>query len=399
MKLRHLVLLTASFGATLALRASADPPTVATRQNDTRGAEPYITQPQAERAARQPLVRPDANIVWTNGTTPLTIQWQPDWAGPPTMPTIPTTRVALDVNKVRIADALKKLFAQVGERYELDSDVPANTRITLRVRNVSFLTALQAMVEQADLSWTFQTPTKGEPRPALYKIGKQSTMVLTTPWIDSRFYPRYIPWRLQDNGPMFLPWSQDNSPTYISGSGQPNPYPYWNIQMGPNYWFDTPTSSGTPGTRTFIVPGVTITPDVITAPVGSSLHADMPSGNRINLPGSANSALTEVNGVAQNGIIVNKVPLLSDIPLIGNFFTTRTREERSIFTCPHCHGQVTVVRKHETPICPECGRTFEVQWKVCPFDGAKRPVVAGEWQFCPICGKSIGGAESTRKKQ
>jgi hypothetical protein len=392
MKLAQLMLLTTLSSATLALRAGADPPTVGKGQNDTHGPMKLTYRWQDDKATNLPLLLPDARIVWSDGTILLTNPRQ--WTTIPTVPTVPMTRVAIDVNNAHIADALKKLFAQVGEHYELDSEVPANTRITLRVRNVSFLTALQAMLEQADLSWTLQAGIKGESWPALYKIGKQSTMMLTTPWTGSGAYSDHIPWILQNNSTMFLPWSQGMAPSYINGRDLSS----WNAQMPPNYWFDKPISSDTPKTLTLGAPNYIGTHNAITTPGGQSIPAVVPILNGTDLLSGA-ILFPAANGSEVEGTTVNKVPLLGDLPLIGKLFTTRVREERSIFTCPHCHGQVTVIRKHEAPICPECGRAFEAQWKVCPFDGAKRPVAAGEWQFCPICGKSIAGADTKRNRQ
>lgn len=64
-------------------------------------------------------------------------------------------------------------------------------------------------------------------------------------------------------------------------------------------------------------------------------------------------------------------------------------EERSAFNCPHCKGQVTVLRKRQQPRCTKCSQMFQPDWEFCPRDGAKRPETAGEWKFCPLCGKAV----------
>jgi hypothetical protein len=64
-------------------------------------------------------------------------------------------------------------------------------------------------------------------------------------------------------------------------------------------------------------------------------------------------------------------------------------EKRSTFTCPHCKGQVTIVRKPHAVKCPKCGREMQPGWQFCPNDGTKRPADPGEWRFCPLCGKPI----------
>ncbi|NLH99425.1 MAG: zinc ribbon domain-containing protein [Chthonomonadales bacterium] len=68
-------------------------------------------------------------------------------------------------------------------------------------------------------------------------------------------------------------------------------------------------------------------------------------------------------------------------------------EERSSITCPHCKTQITRVSKPTASACPKCGVAFKPGWKVCPFDGTKRPEAPGEWKYCPVCGKALGNAK------
>ena len=73
-----------------------------------------------------------------------------------------------------------------------------------------------------------------------------------------------------------------------------------------------------------------------------------------------------------------------------NGYSSAFGERRSTFTCPHCKGQATVIRKVTAPECPKCGRAFRADWQFCPFDGAKRPATAAsDWKYCPICGKRV----------
>ena len=66
-------------------------------------------------------------------------------------------------------------------------------------------------------------------------------------------------------------------------------------------------------------------------------------------------------------------------------------EERSTVTCPHCHAQITRVGPRENPKCPKCSTEFKPGWKVCPFDGTKRPDTRDDWKYCPVCGKALSG--------
>lgn len=73
-----------------------------------------------------------------------------------------------------------------------------------------------------------------------------------------------------------------------------------------------------------------------------------------------------------------------------------TSEQRSTFTCPHCKGQATVLRRNQQPRCTTCQRPFQAGWDFCPNDGAKRPATPGAWKFCPICGKEVSSEEAEK---
>ncbi|MGV3724876.1 MAG: hypothetical protein ACO1SX_28585 [Actinomycetota bacterium] len=72
-------------------------------------------------------------------------------------------------------------------------------------------------------------------------------------------------------------------------------------------------------------------------------------------------------------------------------YVLNLREQRSIFRCPHCKGQATVLRQQEQPKCEKCARPFQPGWQFCPADGAKRPAAVGEWKYCPFCSKKVDG--------
>lgn len=76
-------------------------------------------------------------------------------------------------------------------------------------------------------------------------------------------------------------------------------------------------------------------------------------------------------------------------PDLNVIYRLSAQEERSTFTCPHCKGQVTVIRQRQQPKCTRCSRPFQAEWQFCPIDGARRPPAPGEWQFCPVCGKPV----------
>jgi hypothetical protein len=94
----------------------------------------------------------------------------------------------------------------------------------------------------------------------------------------------------------------------------------------------------------------------------------------------------------------NTVKSLTLEPNAAWVYGLSTGENRSTFICPHCKGQVTVIRQRQLPKCPKCSRTFQGEWQFCPFDGAKRPAVAGGWKYCPICGKAVDMEKDEAKK-
>jgi len=77
-------------------------------------------------------------------------------------------RVSLDVDAVPLRDALKKLFEQAGREFSVDADVPAETRVTLKLKDVRLTTLLNAVTESAGIGWRRET-RDGKP---VYRFGK-----------------------------------------------------------------------------------------------------------------------------------------------------------------------------------------------------------------------------------
>jgi predicted RNA-binding Zn-ribbon protein involved in translation (DUF1610 family) len=104
----------------------------------------------------------------------------------------------------------------------------------------------------------------------------------------------------------------------------------------------------------------------------------------------------EVRGLRTEPVLPGvKLDWKADTPLIYSLSTT---ERMSTFTCPHCHGKVTVMRSATQPRCPKCGRVFQADWQFCPADGTKRPASPGAFKFCPLCGKPIEVEKSGERK-
>jgi DNA-directed RNA polymerase subunit RPC12/RpoP len=220
---------------------------------------------------------------WDDGTDPQrTLSSRLQWST-----AMPTARVDLDLDNVPLRDALKALFDQAKQEFVVEKDVPEDSKITLRVKNVAFATALNAILDQAGVHSYQSVEMQAKDKTP------KTTFHITKGKVARNYVSRLL------NGAHAFTWSPSNLHDFTLGA---------------------PTA--------------------------------LPSN-----------------------------------PLIYGYSAT---EQRSTFTCPHCKRQVTVLRQKQTPKCPQCGRTFQSDWKFCPFDGAKRPADnAAEWQFCPYCGKRV----------
>jgi len=218
-------------------------------------------------------------------------------------------RVSLDANDMPVKQALKMLFDQVKQPFEAENDIPDDAKITLKLNNVRFGTALDALTESAGIGWQRQYTVKDKKANLIYKVGK----------------------KLKTSGHMYS-WPFGANPMITV----PNAKVYQHLFDGNG--------------KTLVNPDVSVNP-------------------RINIPNAGNSLALEntLNGI----------------------YNLTTREDRHTFTCPYCGEQVTIIGKREAPKCEKCGRTFQNDWKFCPFDGTKRPASPDTWQFCPHCGKRV----------
>jgi predicted RNA-binding Zn-ribbon protein involved in translation (DUF1610 family) len=63
-------------------------------------------------------------------------------------------RVNADFDNVPLADALRKLFADAKQDYDVEEGVPADTRVYLKAKNIRLGSALQALADQANVRCT-----------------------------------------------------------------------------------------------------------------------------------------------------------------------------------------------------------------------------------------------------
>lgn len=322
---------------------------------------PAKPQPQAQtqivvpnyNAIHIPYLIPDQNIVTVPAPYPLVqdgtlgLTWQDANF------VHPNVRVELNLNRAPIQEALKRLFSQVKMDYTVEQDVPAEARITLRVKNVTFLTALNAITEEANVGWNVDTSGTLIAHATRYHIGKnlQQVNILSMPLLQALpqnyLNNRLNYWHLQPQSGIYNQLNLnsdlirnantggnlllDATPIQLNYSASPSIKLETSLVMPLNYHF---------------VPNVISTTQ---EPIKSEVIHDN------------HTSSTDKGGEAQRSI-----PVLKDIPLIGNLFTYRVKEERTIFTCPHCHKEITVIKKSQVG-------------------------TANDWKFCPYCGKEIAG--------
>ena len=97
----------------------------------------------------------------------LTLLWS-DFSGPEL-----DQRVTLDVSDMPIEQALQLLFDQVKLKFQSENDVPKDVKVTLKLNNVRFATALSALTESAGIGWQQQHTVKDNKVTSTFKVGKK----------------------------------------------------------------------------------------------------------------------------------------------------------------------------------------------------------------------------------
>lgn len=72
-------------------------------------------------------------------------------------------RVNLELENASVRDAVKEIFTQAKSDFVVDSDVPEDVRLTIHVRNISLLTALNLVTEAAGVGWRLEAVATGAP--------------------------------------------------------------------------------------------------------------------------------------------------------------------------------------------------------------------------------------------
>jgi hypothetical protein len=342
-------------------------------------------------------------------------------------------RVSLALDNVPLPDAIRKLFDQAPKdcSVELDKDLPKDTRITLHAKNIKFLTALNAISEQADLAWIPSLRPGGPNAPSKSVIrlskappeSKDSHGILLYNGDGSGNiylpYNNYWPnnnWNY--NFPSARPWridpSHNNNYWKKDDSNKPVPFLY-NWSLGGNnpqnggryrlytwpqvtdpkqfqyYWQENSKKPFfvDPKNQLFLEPikpapegrlhletdpdEILSNPDVLYTVPNLQIQT-VPE--KIQIDGSTIAPLyypLERSNTAPLDLHV--APSYTVKPLHMQLdrsqslvYKVTEQEEHATFTCPHCKKQITIVRKKTSQ---------------------QRPAAQNDWHFCPNCGKPV----------
>jgi hypothetical protein len=272
--------------------------------------------------------------------------------------TLADPEVSVEFDKAPVREALATLFRSAGQEYVIDQDVNSKARITLRTRNNRFSNVLNIVTDSAGLHWTL-APGDGKP---VYRIQKGA-------------------------GPQYYVTTPPGATYVVPRDGKDVSLRVW-------------TDGRTPLVLRQDAKGRYLTPD------GKELKKDrqgrwiLPNGRRVqSLPKSSLRYSVEADAatLSRNALTLRSAPGTA----LRFYPNTRTRAPLTTysftspsslwtFTCPHCKGQVTSVRRAaDAAKCPTCSRTMATEWQFCPSDGTKRPAARNEWKFCPMCGKTV----------
>lgn len=95
----------------------------------------------------------------------------------------PDKRVDVDLRRLSVEDALRKVFQTAQVEYELDADLPEETCISLQATNVRLATVVELLTQAAGVKWTMEMRrgADGKSLKTTYHIGKVSHDVLKNP--------------------------------------------------------------------------------------------------------------------------------------------------------------------------------------------------------------------------
>jgi hypothetical protein len=242
-------------------------------------------------------------------------------------------RVKVNINNENIREAVKKVIGKSDVTYEIDADVPSDVKVSLKADNILLSTAINVIIESAGIGCTQSTKRTvtdtDKVKLTLARTHLHFTKAATPPLRDSSSY-----------------WFQSMAPKLFENGNWPN--------------------------KDFNLPNV-----LFKGADGKSPLDGLFENPKMKM---------DFTNKLSDGLKIYSSPKNGVQPFLYNLTTS---EERSTFTCPHCKQQVTIIKKHVTPKCPTCGRTFQDDWKFCPVDGTKRPEDSSDWKFCPHCGKAV----------
>jgi ribosomal protein S27AE len=241
---------------------------------------------------------------------------------------LPEKRLNIELQDVPLKDALKRVLEDSKIPYLIDDDVPNDTKVSIKLANAPLTTILDALTLSNRIGWRTEF--------------KKSTTATTT---DKTKESSEATKKNEQPSAMASGSGSIRGTGNVSGS-------YFSLTTTGNY--------------------------VTQIHVGKTVTA-IPNGYQfrtLDIEGAP--SLSAQNAI--RGAVGPQTPQMR---------VYRWQSQKKTFTCPRCHNSISILQQPEEVKCTKCHREFEDSWKVCPFDGTKRPEPKDKWRFCPICGKSI----------
>ena len=125
------------------------------------------------------------------------------------MPEKSKVRVNLNLKNAPLKEAIKQLTEQTKLEFVLESDAPADARVTIVAKNIRLNTALDMLADATDLNWNQQSVNKVDAKSVsiVYHLGKK----VSRNWWEQGYFSPYINTAvpLDSNGNLY--WNGQNN--------------------------------------------------------------------------------------------------------------------------------------------------------------------------------------------
>jgi predicted RNA-binding Zn-ribbon protein involved in translation (DUF1610 family) len=307
------------------------------------------------------------------------------------------TKVALDAKDMPVVEALKQVLDQAKVKYDIDSDVPTDKKITMTLKNVPLSAVLGILTREAGVGWHYSRKLKADKAKEVEKSGRAAKFDAadfeTTIRISKKGASNVI--ALMPGGAVRVESTQRaveeamaraRSATTMPDSLLYNAYTPARMpdklvkvdsrnanlrdvlkdvlkQAGLDYALEDDVPEDVKRSFTFENIPISMALDVICR------SAEI--GWRAERSGTGKEIKTVVRigkkYVRRGGTVNSFGGFGANFPYTPTPIVTVPGEQRVAFTCPHCKSKVRVVRDSKDEMqkawkfCPVCGKAVDVQ--------------------------------------